>query len=140
MADFKLYAPEIRESEGFFSWDEGDSGGLTIWGLIYSSDKSWEGWKIILPYLNDLSPLAKLEVIFKDITKRKQFKTSLLNQLIPYKEKLWQLAIPFYKQKYWDKVDGDNIENQELANQIVDEAINAGIGTALKELKNITNA
>jgi len=128
MANFNLYAPKIREFEGFICWDEGDSGGLTIWGLIYSSDKQWDGWKIILPFLNDLSPLAKLEVVFPEKNKRQAFKSSLFKQIEPFKEQLWQKAIPFYKQKYWDKIGGDNIQSQELAEEIVDEQINSGMG------------
>ncbi len=140
MANFNLFIPKVKNDEGFKSWDEDDSGGLTIWGLIYSSDKNWQGWKSVLPLLNGLSPLAKLEVVFKDSIKRKEFKTSLFNSLEPMKDSLWLQAIPFYKQKYWDKIDGDNIESQELAEQECDEMINAGLGAVNKELKNINNA
>src|ERR1035437_264238 len=36
-----------------------------------------------------------------------------------------------YKSRYWDMVRGDEINNQEAANDIYDMAINAGVGTAI---------
>jgi len=37
-----------------------------------------------------------------------------------------------YKRDYWDKINGDNILNQEVANNIFDASVNVGIRRAVK--------
>lgn len=39
-----------------------------------------------------------------------------------------------YKKNYWDKVWGDKIESQNIANQIYDNAVNAGVGEAIRQI------
>lgn len=41
-------------------------------------------------------------------------------------------ALVIYKKKYWDKAWGDRINSQDVANQIYDMAVNAGVGTGIK--------
>lgn len=41
-------------------------------------------------------------------------------------------AKAIYKRDYWDKIKGDQIECEELALNIFDMAVNAGVGTAVK--------
>ena len=118
MANFNLFIPKVFEDEGFRSNDNNDPGGLTIWGLTKVADAVWKGWKIV-------DACIKSNPIYP-------------HGLDAHKEELKQLAIPYYKQKYWDKVRADEIESQELAEQIVDEAVNAGIGEAIKGTEEIT--
>jgi lysozyme family protein len=40
-------------------------------------------------------------------------------------------AESIYKWSYWNAIRGDEINNQEQANQIYDMAVNAGVGTAI---------
>lgn len=42
------------------------------------------------------------------------------------------LVREFYKQQFWDKVSGDQIEKQAIAETIFDFAVNAGISSAAK--------
>lgn len=42
-----------------------------------------------------------------------------------------------YKQGYWDKVHGDNIYSQSVANLIADFAVNSGVSRATRTLQNI---
>lgn len=37
-----------------------------------------------------------------------------------------------YKRNYWDKIKGDELNNQQEANSIYDSAVNMGPGTAIK--------
>ena len=118
MADYKLFIPGVLEDEGFISNDAADKGGLTIWGLTKVADKDWEGWKIVDGY----------------IKKNPAYPHGLSAE----KEQLKQLAIPYYKTKYWDKVRGDEIKSQLVAKELADEAINAGIGAAIKTAQTVT--
>ena len=43
-----------------------------------------------------------------------------------------QQAKEIYKDKYWNAVRGDRISNQEIANQMFDFAVNAGVNRATK--------
>lgn len=42
------------------------------------------------------------------------------------------VAKKIYKRLYWDKIKGDEINNQDTANSIYDSAVNMGVGTAIK--------
>ena len=41
-------------------------------------------------------------------------------------------AKSIYKRDYWDKIKGDDIKSQYVAESIFDYAVNAGVGTAIK--------
>lgn len=41
------------------------------------------------------------------------------------------IAKIIYKKKYWAAVHGDEIRNQQIANNLYDMAVNAGIGAAI---------
>lgn len=49
-------------------------------------------------------------------------------------------AKEIYKKYYWDKIKLDRINNQELANNIFDFAVNAGIKEAVLEIQKIVKA
>lgn len=48
-------------------------------------------------------------------------------------------AKAIYKRDYWDRVKGDQINNQDLAALIFDYAVNAGTGQAAKDLQRVLN-
>ncbi len=48
-------------------------------------------------------------------------------------------ANAIYKVLYWDKVKGDAMKTQELANLIADHAVNAGTGSAGKIVQRVLN-
>jgi lysozyme family protein len=43
-----------------------------------------------------------------------------------------ETAEAIYRRNYWKPIKGDEIENQETANQIYDMAVNAGVGAAIR--------
>lgn len=55
---------------------------------------------------------------------------------VPTKEDMMNLTIDkvqkVYKRDYWDTFWGDKVESQEICEQIYDEGINCGEGTAVK--------
>lgn len=42
------------------------------------------------------------------------------------------VALAIYKKNYWDRLRGDEINNQAFAEQIYDMGVNAGLGAAIK--------
>jgi lysozyme family protein len=44
----------------------------------------------------------------------------------------------FYREQFWNKINGDEIPNQELADQVYDMAVNSGVGTAKEMLKQLS--
>jgi len=48
-------------------------------------------------------------------------------------------AKEIYKSDFWDKVKGDHIQNDELALNLFDFAVNAGVGTSIKTLQKALN-
>ena len=46
-------------------------------------------------------------------------------------------VIAFYKVNFWDKVGGDLIKDQSIANNLVDAAVNEGIKGAVKRAQGI---
>lgn len=44
----------------------------------------------------------------------------------------YETAGLIYKRNYWDKIKGDDINSQDVANSLYDNAVNVGPGTAIK--------
>ena len=53
--------------------------------------------------------------------------------------KITQMVRDFYKEKYWDRVKGDDLNSQEVAESIFDFAVNAGVRTASKLAQLVVN-
>lgn len=47
------------------------------------------------------------------------------------------LARTVYQQEYWRPVKGDNIQNQDVANKLLDMAVNEGVKTAIKAIQRV---
>lgn len=45
---------------------------------------------------------------------------------------LTQMVRDFYKEKFWDKMKGDDLSDQEIAETLFDFSVNAGVRTASK--------
>ncbi len=108
MADFKIAYKLTAANEGGYSNVSGDNGGETYCGITRKNFPNWHGWEILRYYtMKHGQVLPELNILVED----------------------------FYKENFWDEIKGDNIESQELANQAYDFAVNAGVGAALKMLK-----
>jgi lysozyme family protein len=53
---------------------------------------------------------------------------------------LSRLVRDFYKSEFWDKISGDGIERQGIAESIFDFAVNAGVATAIKLAQIVVDA
>jgi len=105
MAEFRIAYDKTKGNEGGFSNVTGDNGGVTYAGITYKNYPGWDGW----PRVFAAKPVH--------------------NEVLP---DLASSVKQFYKTEFWDKVRGDEIGDQEFANDLFDMAVNAGIKAAVR--------
>lgn len=110
MNDFLTAFRLTNANEGGYSADPNDAGGETYQGISRRYFPNWEGW----PTVDLYKPLHQGAMIKDD--------------------SLDSMVEGFYRENFWNKVGGDNLDNQDLANQCYDTAVNMGVGEALKLL------
>lgn len=109
MAQFTEALNKTIASEGGYVNDPSDPGGETYKGVARNMWSKWPGWTII------------------DIAKRQpNFPANLDTNA-----ELQQEIAFFYQVNFWDKMNGDAIADQAIANSIFDFAVNAGIKTSV---------
>jgi lysozyme family protein len=111
MADFEKAYSRTGKFEGGYVNDPDDSGGETYHGIARKFHPTWPGWKIV-------DEQKKKSNFPKNLKDRR-------NELLP-------LEKVFYKKEFWDKVWGDSIKDQRVANDMYDTAVNMGVGTSIK--------
>lgn len=111
MADFEKAYLRTKKFEGGYVNDPDDSGGETYHGISRKFHPTWPGWKII-------DEQKKKENFPKNLNERR-------GELLPLEKN-------FYKKEFWDKVWGDKISDQRVANDMYDTAVNMGVGTSIK--------
>lgn len=110
MADFKLYWPTLVKWEGSEYEDvEGDSGGPTKYGVILSE---WVKSGYDKDGDGDIDKFDLMKINADD-------------------------AIKIAKTHYWDKLKADQINNQSVAEILVDSAYNQGIGFTIPMIQKI---
>ncbi len=102
MASFDLYVPQLLKFEGGFVDDPADPGGATNLGITLATFQRYAQ--------SLLGEAPTLEA---------------LRALTP------EQAGAIYKQEYWDKLDGDQIASQPLAEILFDFYVNAGTEAVL---------
>lgn len=113
MADYlKAYNITMRH-EGGYSDDNDDAGGETYKGISRRYHPTWRGWEIIDGY--------RVQSNFPKNLKE----SSELNPMVA----------DFYKEHYWDRFLGDEIKNQDIAEEMFDTGINMGISRGVKFLQ-----
>lgn len=126
MANFDAYYKiRLKPFEGGYcsaadAAKQNDSGGETYLGIARNYNPKWEGWTIIDSYIAQ-----------HGVPKR--------NTYIPI-DQLYQLAEDYSKRSYWDVLGGDQIQNQSVAEALVDFGFNSGIRTAAKKAQKIIGA
>lgn len=109
MANFDMFFPTLLSHEGGFVDDPADPGGATNKGITLATFQRYaQQYLGIEPTLENLKALTDAQ------------------------------AGRIYKPLYWDKIHGDEIELQDLANIVFDFQVNAG-GNASKLLQRILN-
>ncbi len=110
MADFASAFSATMKAEGGYVKDPQDPGGETYKGIARKMNSKWDGWTLI------------------DLAKREQNFPANLDSNLPLQEKIQN----FYEVNYWDKIRGDEITDQHIAECIFDFAVNAGPITSAK--------
>jgi lysozyme family protein len=108
MADFNSALEKVLKHEGGYVNDPNDPGGETYKGVARQMHSKWDGWVLVDICKKQISFPANLE---RDGELQGKIKD-------------------FYQINFWDKINGDNLKNQEVANSIFDFAVNAGVSTS----------
>ena len=119
MADFKIANKITAGNEGGYSNDAHDHGGETFAGIARNYWPKWGGWPLIDSY-------------------KKQHGLTNINTLL-HDAGMITFIQAFYKQNFWDVIKGDLINDQQIANQAYDMAVNSGTGASAKMLQRIAN-
>jgi len=117
MANFEISYNLTSANEGGYDNDIDDAGGETFKGVSRKFWPDWSGWDII--------DSAKQESNFP----RNLFDNDQLSTLVK----------DHFKQNFWDKVWGDKISIQFLADEIYDTSINMGTKRAVTFLQTSLN-
>lgn len=124
MANFNDAFEKTAAIEGGYIFDPDDAGGETYKGISRRFNPLWKGWEII----DDLKQTNR--------RKRKFDKLFEQDEILQDKVRL------SYKQLYWDRFWGDEIPQQEIAEELFDTAVNMGVHRAvgfLQESLNLLN-
>ena len=118
MAEFTTAFQLVIAHEGGYSNDPDDPGGETYKGVARKIFSKWDGWLKIDTWKRQTGFPANLD---KDID-------------------LQQNVVDFYRVNFWDKMNGDNISIQKVAESIFDFGVNAGIGTSVSLAQMVVQA
>jgi len=108
MNDFLIAYKITGGNEGGWVFDDNDSGKETYCGISRKYFPTWEGWATV----DSNKPLRTGQII-KDI-------------------KLEYMVEEFYRHNFWNAINGDNLPDQDTANQVYDASVNIGVQEALK--------
>lgn len=122
MADFKIAFKRTQLNEGAYKYSNlaSDRGGETYSGISRRAHPRWSGWALI-----DARRAAP------------EFPANLEGYVA-----LQNMVEPFFKSEYWDKINGDRIQNQPIADETYDQAVNSGwvqAGLFLQRSLNLLN-
>lgn len=108
MGKFESSFEKVLQHEGGYVNDPNDPGGETYKGVSRKIWSSWAGWTNV------------------DMARRLAGFPANLEKDGDLQQKIQD----FYRVNYWDKLNGSNIEAEEVASSIFDFAVNAGVQTS----------
>ena len=117
MADFTQAFQLVVAHEGGYVNDPDDPGGETYKGVARKINSKWEGWTTVDMLRRQAGFPANLD---KDVA-------------------LQEAVTDFYRVVFWDKMKGDQIDDQTVANSIFDFAVNAGLSTSVSLAQMVVN-
>lgn len=118
MANFALVLPEILQNEGGYSKNPNDRGLETFCGISRVYWPNWPGWKIVDSVTSFGVPSIKQ-----------------INEALFANPDIKALIQSFYKANFWDILKLDLMHDQQLASNVADFGVNAGVGTSAKKLQ-----
>lgn len=119
MAEFKKAYAKVKKFEGGYANNPNDRGGETYAGIARVHFPKWKGWEIIDKY------------------KQSEHSSKELNKVLQGNGQLDVMVEHFYRVNFWNEIKGDEIINQLIADNIMDFAVNSGVGRAVKYAQRI---
>ena len=119
MANFKIAFDRTMKHEGGYVNDPDDKGGETYMGVARNLHPTCGIWK----YVDELTKQGKSR--------------NAINSALKQNTTVQNIIMIFYKQKYWDVFEFDKVKRQSIANEIFDDAVNRGVGSATRLAKGI---
>ena len=107
--------------EGGYANDPDDKGGETYRGIARNFHPDWNGWATV------------------DDAKKKISNIKSINNLLDNDSTLQKWVMAFYCVEFWDKINGDLIPDQLIANEVYDNAVNMGINSSGEYLQRTIN-
>lgn len=104
--------------EGGYVFDPSDRGGETYRGVARRFHPDWPGWRVV------------------DGLRGRQGFPGTLDE----SEELDALVRQVYRESYWNRMLGDRIPSQEVAEELFDSGVNCGLGRAVQWLQRSLNA
>lgn len=119
MAEFQKAYAKVKKFEGGYANNPNDRGGETYAGIARVHFPQWKGWAIVDKY------------------KQSEHSSKELNKVLQGNEQLDVMVEHFYKVNFWNAIKGDEMINQLVADNIMDFAVNSGVGRASKYAQRI---
>lgn len=110
MANFDEAYKRTLKFEGGYVNDPSDRGGETYKGIARKFNAKWRGWDIIDKYKTNPN----------------------FPKCLDSDTQLQTLVKQCYRANYWEPLWGDKIQNQAVANDLYDTAVNMGVGISIK--------
>lgn len=118
MANFKIADKLTRKSEGGYTGDADDNGNWTGGkknvGVLIGT-KYGISAPVLMAYLGKIPTVAEMKNLSEETVEK------------------------IYIKNYWTPIRGNEITNQDIANDIYDMAVNSGVGTAIILAKRARN-
>lgn len=124
MASLEIAEAKTLKWEGGYCNVAGDRGGETIFGIARNMHPKLSLWNIMDTYKNDFESFSKAN--YKELEKQCLGNTDFKKQMDS-----------FYREEFWDKIKGDCIESQHVANALYDFAVNSGVSRAVKSIQEV---
>lgn len=124
MASLEIAEAKTLKWEGGYCNVAGDRGGETIFGIARNMHPKLSLWNIMDTYKKDFESFSKAN--YKELEKQCLGNTD-------FKKKMDS----FYREEFWDKIKGDCIESQHVANALYDFAVNSGVSRAVKSIQEV---
>lgn len=119
MANFNISYELTKKEEGGYANIKGDNGGETMWGIarnFWGEDKRLkEFWKELDWYKQGMIDYKGSAEYYKRINNLCSNNIIMVNK-----------AKDFYKEEFWNKMKGEMIKSQKVANNLFDFFVNAG--------------
>ncbi|MHB8336105.1 MAG: glycoside hydrolase family 108 protein [Ignavibacteriaceae bacterium] len=126
--NFLISLNKTLPKEGLISKNLKDQGGFTFKGISWKKHPSWKGWEIIYSVIR--SYFAAPRNIKKRVVLDDVFNANLpLNRLVE----------DFYRTEFWDKIQGDKLPSQLIADELFDTSVNLGVSAASEILQRTLN-